>query len=337
MSKHFEVLLLASASVPLVIELLVGGEVETPIPWNVVVLIAVHACMRKDEALKHATLVTVVVYSWMTFFMHLPKGIACFIPSSAEEWLEPCRKSGLVQNCMQSIETLNRLKKRQESCPTAVLGSSLGVTYQIMVYVFRVIPCCLIAPLKLWKNSLSTSTSSTPLADNAYALSAGIAVCTIIEIATVNVRRLSSLEVVLPFVLAMQLSSGPLKKSILNMGMFYALADFFMRATSTIHRCTGSETTQKQLVRLCETGEQQDCLEGINSLSSLDAEDCPRSDFSTIVMCLASVLKVSLLTVGIIFTKGLDESPLKRADDFPNTERKAQPASSSPSASLTNN
>ena len=310
---HFEWYLLASCCVPLIVEVLVGGEVETPIPWNVVVLATACMLFRKEEALKHAGLVVLITYSWMRFFMHLQPGVACMIPSDAEDWLEACRRGGLVRHCTASIETLNRLKRQQDNCPGTVFGSTLGPVYNVLAYVFRVLPCCVVAPLYLWRRKRREEKHD--LHHSLFALSVAVATCSIMEIAVVNVRRLSSLEVVLPFLFALQVDRLFLKKRLLELGMFYAIADFFMRGTSTVYKCVGTGISQKELLELCRSENQRDCLRGINRLGSLEEEDCPRVDFASVLMCFSAVLKVALLTVGVVFVTGV----LEPGDDFPSS------------------
>ena len=291
-SMKFAWFLMASSAVPLVVEVLVGGEVETPIPWRVLMLIAVHLMSSGCRP----TLVLVVLYSWMSFLVHLQPGVSCLLPSSAQEWLEPCEKGGLVQECRKNIETLNRLKRHQENCPHAVLGHGLGTAYLFLVYTFRFVPCCILSAFKLFRDKALRS-SDGPMSARMFVLSSTVVVCCILEMTLVNVRRLSTLEVILPFVFAFQQPHGHTRNKALNLGIFYTMADFFMNSLAAIFKCAGSSVDPID----CENGIGA-CLQGINDLPFLKPEDCPSVDFQSFVLYLASIVKVCLLTAGIVFT-----------------------------------
>ena len=334
----YEWYIFASCCVPLLIEVLVGGQLETPITWNVVVLVGVCTMFRHDLDMKIASLTALVIYSWMSFFQHLQPGVACMIPSEVEDWLQECRKGGLARNCLSSIETLNRLKKQQDDCPMTVLGSALGTAYYVLVYAFRVIPCCVLAPLQLrglqQQQRRQQQQQQQQEHSTVFALSVAIAVCCIMEIAVVDVKRLSSLEVILPFVFALQIRSPYLRSKLFNLGMFYSISDFFMNSTSTIYKCVGAGVSQRKLLDMCRSGNEQSCMEGIHLLGSLEAEDCPRGNFASVVMCLSAVMKVSLLTVGVMFTPGVEEEfPSEPRDDSLGVAQKAGTSSSCSSSS----
>lgn len=290
--------LLASCAIPLVIEVLVGGEVLTPVPWNVIGLIVMHVMVESRE-----TLVLVVVYSLIAFLMYLQPAVACILPASARDWLESCEKGGLVEECKRQVDTFNRLKKSQELCPHAVLGDSLGTAYTLLAFLFRFVPCCLVSGFRLWQEEAKHGPT---LPKKWFVLSCAVVMCCVLEISIVNVKRLSSLEVILPFVFAyLSYSSKHLVKRAFNLGIFYTGADFLMNSWATVNKCSGNDLDPIN----CRS--VRSCLQGINDLYHVRPEDCPGVNLATSVLYLASVTKVMLLTAGITLTG----NPLEEQSD----------------------
>ena len=240
-----------SCCVPFCIEILVGGVMHSPMPWQCMVIawlytsLAFKATVAKRYfpveftaygACCHASLYVLTAYTWLSFFNQLyTSTISCMLPSTeyvGGGMLIECQRGGLVRDCEKSINFLNKITVAQARCPTQMLGYSLGNTYMVLVYLFRFIPCGIFSMWNLYTWNENRFDSTEYMSPSEVKVTSRdmpklkplmfsvciVILCCILEITGSHIHPLSSFEVVLPYVFGLSL--------------YYALATKRMNETS---------------------------------------------------------------------------------------------------------